>query len=181
MGQLKQLLLLGDKPIIRHCLNSLIVASIEDIVVVLGPRRNEILDSIKDIPVKIVFNKNSESEMAESIRIGFRAIAQSSSGIMVSLSDHPLVTADTVKKLIHCHFETPDKILIPLYKGRRGHPSLFPRVIIEEVFAGLYLREIIHKNHRRIRFLDVDDEGVILDIDTSEDYKKILDKVMIRS
>jgi CTP:molybdopterin cytidylyltransferase MocA len=177
MGQLKQLLPLGDKPIIRYCLDSLIAAGIEDLVVVLGPRGNEILDTVKDIPVKIVFNKNPKSEMAESVRIGFRTIAESSSGVLVSLSDHPLVKADTLKKLVHCHLETPDRIVIPLYKGQRGHPSLFPKIIIEEVFAGFNLRDIIHKDPNRIRFLDVEDEGVILDMDTREDYKKILDKV----
>ncbi|HYA11483.1 MAG TPA: nucleotidyltransferase family protein [Thermodesulfovibrionales bacterium] len=173
MGQLKQLLPLGDKPIIRYCLDSLIDAGIEDLVVVLGPRGNEILDTIKDLPVKIVFNKNPESEMAESVRIGLRTIAESSSGVLVSLSDHPLVKADTFKKIVHCHFETPDKILIPLYEGQRGHPSLFPKIIIEEVFAGLNLRDIIHNDPNRIRLLEVKDEGIVLDIDTREDYDKI--------
>lgn len=177
MGRLKQLLPLDGKPIIRHCLDNLIAAGIKNIVVVLGHREDEILDTIKEIPLQIVFNRNSESEMAESVRIGLRAIAQSSSGIIVSLSDHPLVTADTFKKLVHCHLETPDKILIPLYRGLRGHPTLFPRHIIEGIFDGCTLRDIVNKELNRIRLLDVQDEGVILDIDTKEDYERILKKI----
>ncbi len=118
--------------------------------------------------------------MAESVRIGLRTIAESSSGVLVSLSDHPFVKADTLKKLVHCHLETPDRIVIPLYKGQRGHPSLFPKIIIEEVFAGLNLRDIIHKDPNRIRFLDVEDEGVILDMDTREDYERIRKKIGMR-
>ncbi len=64
-------------------------------VVVLGQGGSEILDSMKDLPVQIVFNENPESEMAESVRIGLRALTDSSSGVLVHLSDHPLVSVAT--------------------------------------------------------------------------------------
>jgi len=177
MGQLKQLLPIHDKPIIRHCLDNLIAAGIQNIIVVLGPQAHELVDTIRDIPLQIVFNKDPKSEMAESVKIGLRAVNDSSSGVIVSLSDHPLVTVATLKKLVHCYLETPDKIIIPLYKGKRGHPTIFPRHIIEEIFEGCTLRDIIKKDLVRLRFLDVQDEGVILDIDTKEDYERIRRKI----
>jgi len=177
MGQLKQLLPLHDKPIIRHCLDNLITSGIENIVAVLGYRGDEVLAVIQEMPVQIVLNKNQESEMAESVRIGLRAIAEKSSGVLVCLSDHPLVSIDTLKSLMQCFREAPDKIIIPLYKGKRGHPTLFPRHAIEEIFNGGTLRDIIDKNRSRLRFLDVQDEGVILDMDTKEDYDKVLKKI----
>src|SRR4030043_1300091 len=177
MGQLKQLLPLHDKPIIRYCLDNLITSGIENIVAVLGYRGDEVLAVIQEMPVQIVLNKNQESEMAESVRIGLRAIAEKSSGVLVCLSDHPLVSIDTLKSLMQCFREAPDKIIIPLYKGKRGHPSLFPNPVIDEVFVGLNLRDIINRDSSRIRILDVDDEGVILDMDTREDYEKILKKI----
>jgi len=177
MGQPKQLLPLHDKPIIRHCLDNLITSGIENIVAVLGNRGDEVLAVIQEMPVKIVLNKNQESEMAESVRIGLRAISENSSGVLICLSDHPLVSVDTLKILMQCFLETPDKIIIPLYKGKRGHPTLFPRNVIEEIFEGGTLRDIIDKNRSRLRFLDVQDEGVILDMDTKEDYERILKKI----
>ena len=180
MGQPKQLLPLGNKPVIRHCLDNLVAAGIKNVVVVLGQGGSEILDSMKDLPVQIVFNENSDSEMAESVRIGLRALTQSSSGVLVHLSDHPLVSTGTLKSIVQCHLETPDKIIIPLYKGKKGHPSFFPKPVIDEVFVGLNLRDIINKDSSRIRFLDVDDEGVILDMDTKEDYERILKKMGMR-
>jgi molybdenum cofactor cytidylyltransferase len=176
MGQLKQLLPIHDKPIIRHCLDNLIAAGIQNIIVVLCPQAHEVVNTIRDIPVQIVFNREPKSEMAESVRIGLHAIDDSSSGVIVSLSDHPLVTIATLKRLVHCYLETPDKIIIPLYKGKRGHPTIFPRHIIEKISEGGTLRDIINRDHARLRFLDVQDEGVILDIDTKEDYKRILKK-----
>lgn len=180
MGQPKQLLPLGNKTVIRHCFDNLVAAGIKNVVVVIGRGGSEILDSMKDLPVKIVFNENPESEMAESVRIGLRALTQSSSGVLIHLSDHPLVSVRTLKRLSQCYFETSDKILIPLYKGKRGHPSLFPKPIISEVFVGLNLRDIINRDSDRIKLLDVDDEGVILDMDTKDDYDEILKKIGAR-
>jgi CTP:molybdopterin cytidylyltransferase MocA len=177
MEQLKQLLPLHDKPIIRHCLDNLITSGIENIVAVLGYRGDEVLAAIQEMPVQIVLNENQESEMAESVRIGLRAIAEKSSGVLVCLSDHPLVSVDTLKSLMQCFVETPDKIIIPLYKGKRGHPTLFPRNVIEEIFEAGTLRDIIDKNRTMLRFLNVQDEGVILDMDTKEDYERIRKKI----
>jgi CTP:molybdopterin cytidylyltransferase MocA len=180
MGQPKQLLPLGNKTVIRHCFDNLVAAGIKNVVVVICRGGSEILDSMKDLPVKVVFNENPESEMAESVRIGLRTLTDSSSGILVHLSDHPLVSTGTLKSIVQCHLETPDKIIIPLYKGKKGHPSLFPKPVIDEVFVGLTLREIINRDSSRIKFLDVDDEGVILDMDTKEDYERILKKMGTR-
>ena len=176
MGQLKQLLPLGSKPIIRHCLDNLAVAGIRNTVIVLGQNGSKILDSVKELPVQVVFNKTPDSEMAESVRIGLHTLHGSSTGVLVHLSDHPLVSVETLKSLVQCHVETPDRIIIPLYKGRRGHPPLFPKPVIDEVFDGLNLRDIINKDSSRIRFLNVDDEGVVLDIDTKEDYERICER-----
>jgi molybdenum cofactor cytidylyltransferase len=176
MGQLKQLLPLGSKSIIRHCLDNLAAAGIENIVVVIGHNGSGILDSIKEVPVRVVFNKTPDSEMAESVRIGLRALNEFPSGVLVHLSDHPLVSVETLKSLVQCHVESPDRIIIPLYKERRGHPPLFPKPVVEEVFDGLNLRDIVDKDLNRIRFQNVDDEGVVLDIDTPEDYKRIWER-----
>jgi molybdenum cofactor cytidylyltransferase len=176
MGQPKQLLPLRNKPIIRHCLDNLIAAGIKDIVVVLGPRGDEMLDSVKEIPIQIVFNRNPESEMAESVRIGLRAVTENSSGVLVCLSDHPLISIETLENLMQCFLETPDKIIIPIYKKKRGHPTLFPINVIKEIFEQNTLRDIIQIDKSRLRFLDVQDEGVILDMDTKEDYERIRKK-----
>jgi molybdenum cofactor cytidylyltransferase len=177
MGRLKQLLPLGSKLIIRHCLDNLAVAGIKNTVVVLGQNGAEILDCVKELPVKVVFNKTPESEMAESVRIGLRALHEPSSGVLVHLSDHPLVSVETLKSLVQCHIESPDRIIIPLHKGRKGHPTLFPKPVIEEVFEGLNLRDIVNRDSSRARFLNVVDEGVVLDMDTEEDYQRILKKM----
>lgn len=123
--------------------------------------------------MKIVFNEAPESEMAESVRIGLRVIDDSSTGVLICLSDHPLVLPETLRVLIDSHSGDPGKIIIPMYTGKRGHPSLFPIHAIKEIFEGLNLRDVINKTPGRIKNINVEDEGILLDMDTIEDYKKI--------
>jgi molybdenum cofactor cytidylyltransferase len=181
MGRIKQLLPLGNKPVISHCLDTLIASEINDIVVVLGQHRAEILRSLGALPhqVKIAYNDIPGSEMAESVRIGLGILKASSSGVLVCLSDHPMVSRETFKTLIGVHGKDPDKIIIPLYRGARGHPTLFPARVIREVLTGHTLREITSSHPEKVRYQEVEDEGVILDLDTVEDYRKLSEKMVI--
>jgi len=173
MGRIKQLLPLGDKPVIRYCLESILASGITDIIVVLGPHGSQIADAMRGLPVTIRYNHYPGSEMAESVRIGLKAIDPSSTGVLICLSDHPLVSAETLKSLISGHAEDPDKIIVPLYNGRRGHPSLFSRHLAEEIYSGLTLRDILKRGPNRVKCIHVADEGVVLDMDTIEDYEQI--------
>jgi len=173
MGKLKQLLPLGDKPVIMHCLDTVIESGITDIVVVLNPGGKEIEEAIRHLPLTIVFNNNPSSEMAESVRIGLQSVRYDSSGILMYLSDQPLISKNTLKILITWHEKEPDKILIPLYGNKRGHPGLFPKQCADEVFQGFTLREIVHKDNGRIQLVEVQDEGILYDMDTEDDYKII--------
>jgi len=173
MGKLKQLLPLGGKPVIMHCLDTIIESGITDIVVVLNPVGKEIEGAVRHLPLTIVFNNNPSSEMAESVRIGLKSVHDESSGILICLSDYPLITSDTLKILVTWHEKEPDKIIIPVYRNKKGHPTLFPKQFGEEISHGFTLREIVHKDKRRIQFVEVQDEGILYDMDTEDDYKII--------
>ncbi len=180
MGQSKQLLPLDGKPLIRHCIDSIIATDIDEIVVVLGRNSEKLLKTLQGLPVKAVFNEDLGSEMANSVRIGLRAVNPFTSGILVSLSDHPLISEETLKNLLRLHYEAPAKIIIPAYKGKRGHPTLFPRHVVDEIFKGGTLKDLVNRNPERVRTVEVIDEGVIIDIDTREDYERVLGKLVTR-
>ncbi len=174
MGRTKQLLLLGDKPVIRHCIDSLMEAGISEITVVVNACRNGLAEHLRGLPVTVAVNDNADSDMAESVRTGIKRLRNSSSAVLICLSDHPLVAPETIKTLVYEHRTFPDAVIVPEYHGRRGHPSLFPRHILDEIFSGLTLRDIVKKDPARVRIVPVQDEGVVLDMDTPEDYATIL-------
>ena len=180
MGQSKQLLPLEGKPVIRHCIDCIIAADIDEIIVVLGRDSEELLKTLHGLPVKAVLNEELGSEMATSVRIGLREVNPYASGVLVSLSDHPLISKETLKNLLRIHHEAPAKIIIPVYKERRGHPTLFPRHVIDEIFKGGTLKDLINRNPERVRTVEVIDEGVIIDMDTREDYERVLGKLAAR-
>jgi molybdenum cofactor cytidylyltransferase len=174
MGQPKQLLPLGNKTVIRHCVDNIISALVRRIVVVVRPDAEGTAESLSGLPVSIVVNDDRGSDMAGSVRIGLAALDQPCTAVLVCLADHPLASAETIMSLMRAHRESPDKIIIPSYNGKRGHPSLFPSTILQEIFTGNTLRDIVRQDEKRVRVIDVPDEGVILDMDTPEDYQRVL-------
>ena len=178
MGTPKQLLPLGDKLVIRHCVDHIAAAGIAETVVVIGEEDSESAAALFGLPVGIVVNDLPESEMADSARLGLCELGGFSSGVFVCLVDHPLATAETMAAMICSHRQHPGKIIIPRYRGKRGHPTLFPALVLKELFGGrTTLRDIVNRDPARILFLDVPDEGVALDMDTPEDYRKALDRM----
>jgi molybdenum cofactor cytidylyltransferase len=174
MGQIKQLLKLGDKTVIRRCVDALEDGGVNEIVVVIGGCRGGLAPHLRGLPVSIAVNETPYSDMAESVRTGMKQLHYDDSSVLVCLSDHPLVSGETVRSILREHRAFPDKIIVPEYGGRRGHPSLFPRNVLEEIFTGVTLRDIVRKDPSRVRPVAVGDEGVVLDMDTRQDYEMIL-------
>jgi molybdenum cofactor cytidylyltransferase len=177
MGRLKQLLSLGNKTVIRRCVDTILLSGVRDIIVVAAVGAEEMIDVLKDLPVKLARNPYPESDMAESVRTGLCEVNAGSSGILVCLSDHPLAKAETLLTLIQIHREDPEKVIVPMFNGRRGHPTLFPRPVILEIRDAPTLRHIVCKIPERTRVVEVPDEGVAFDIDTPEDYRCAMEKL----
>jgi molybdenum cofactor cytidylyltransferase len=177
MGRLKQLLPLNDRPVIRHCLDSILLSGLWDVVTVVRPGSEDILKAVSGFTRKVAFNERPESGMAGSVKAGIKMIDPASTGVLICLSDHPLVRTDTYRALSAAHFETPRHIIVPVYRGRKGHPPLFPADTVREIYAGLTLSEIVRKDDKRVRYVPVPDEGVVLDMDTQEDYSIIMIKM----
>ena len=76
--------------------------------------------------------------------------------------------------------ENPDQIIIPEYKGRRGHPVYIGKEFFEQFLnagAKQTARDIIYRNITFVEYLEVDDSGILVDIDFPEDLKLLrLDK-----
>jgi CTP:molybdopterin cytidylyltransferase MocA len=175
MGQTKQLLQLGEKPVIRHCIDALLTARVPEIVVVVKAENNGIVDALRGLPLIVSVNAAPGSDMTGSVRIGLKAVGPAASGVLICLSDHPLVRPETIEALIAEHVSVPDKIIIPCYDGRRGHPSLFPRDTLRDLPAGSTLRDIIRQEPHRVVTIDTGDHGVVLDMDTPEEFHHIVE------
>ncbi len=142
-------------------------------VVVAGTHNWErIRDAIKEFGVKPVLNHHIDGDMASSVRAGLAAVPSGTRAILAYPCDHPLVTPGTLAAMDKRSMEQPGSIVIPTYEGRRGHPVLFPRVILEEIKRVPTLRHVVSRHPDEIILLETNDEGTVLDIDTWEDFKR---------
>jgi molybdenum cofactor cytidylyltransferase len=181
MGCCKQMLPLGDRPVIARCLASIFCGGVEEVIVVVGTQHEPVLAAISAFPVTVVRNLEEESEMAASIRVGMEALPGSVTGVIVVLTDHPLVAPDTYRALLRAHREEPQKIVVPVHGGRRGHPTLFPVAVLRELERSGTLRDLVRRDQGRLLLREVQDGGVLADMDTPEDYRRISAMLPTRS
>jgi CTP:molybdopterin cytidylyltransferase MocA len=175
MGTCKQLLPVGDRTAVARCLETIVAAGLEDIIVVVGAGSEEVVELVRPFPVTVVRNRSPDSDMAQSVRTGLAAVADSATGVCVALADHPLVRPETYRTLLQCHAREPGGIHIPVHGERRGHPTLFPRPVLEEIAILPTLRDVLALHFGRVRTTAVPDPGVVLDMDTPEEYCQILE------
>jgi molybdenum cofactor cytidylyltransferase len=173
MGTCKQLLPLGGKTVIAHCLESLLAGGAEEVVVVVGPQGDAVAEEVKDYPLTVVRIAIPHGDMAASALSGLDALSPGMSGALIALCDYPLVAPPTLRLLAAHHAEQPDSIIIPMHEGRKGHPALFPRHVLDELDRSHTLRDLVRASPDRVRLVEVYDPGVLLDMDTPDEYLKV--------
>jgi len=170
-GRLKQLLPYGDRTAVRRCVETVRESGVERIVAVIAPRE-DLRAAFAGLPVRLVENPDAESDMRTSVQLGLRALGEETVAVLICLADHPLVRTATIRALAAEHAAHPAAILAPSFHGRRGHPVLFPREALDGIAAGLTLREARDRWPGGMRQVDVEDEGVVIDVDTPEEYER---------
>ena len=177
MGKPKQLMPFGQSTILAQAIDNLAGSAVDEIIVVLGYRAEEITKTITTKPVKIAINPNYREGMSTAITAGLNLVAGQSQAVMLALGDQPLVDSQTINRLIGQFYNHDKGIVIPTYQGKRGHPVIFaikykPELL--ELKGDIGAREII-KNHADDTLeVAVDSEGIISDIDTRSDYQSQL-------
>lgn len=169
VGDFKPGLDLCGKTILQRCIES-ISDICENIIVVSGHQFDTIIEMVSDLPkVKVVKNEHVELGMFYSVKTGIKAVR--ADRFFVIPGDQPVVKSETFETLIGYNMD----IIIPRYKGKKGHPVLFNSGCISEILAmpdTEILRNYIHSKEE-IKIVDVDDPGIGLDVDTPEDYETI--------
>jgi len=173
MGTCKQLLQLEGKTVLARCLETLLHGGIAEIVVVVAPSGDEVPGAAACYPVRVVRNAQPDGDMAASICTGRAALPATVTGVVVALCDYPLVRAETIARLAEAHRQAPGHIIVPCHDGHRGHPPLLPRRLLDALEMPLTLRDLLQDNKELVQHLELPDDGVLIDMDTPEDYHRI--------
>lgn len=175
MGCFKPAVLIGDKPAIAHCIDTFLDAGVKDIIVVLGSNK-ELLTGILDrySDVRPIYNEDYMEGMFTSVKVGARALTADRRGFFITPADIPLFSVTTVKALMENFKDSPMSVLSPSHSMRAGHPTLCSMDVAKRVLACEYdsLRAVFSDCDRS--FLNVDDNGILLDMDTPEDHLRLI-------
>ena len=178
MGKEKVLLPLGASSSLERVLSTLHECGIEEPVVVLREDLPEAITRARRLGGRVILNPHPEEEMLVSIRLGITELPAGVTAFFVWPVDHPTVTAATVETL--AGQADPGRAVLPVFRGRRGHPALIGKDLLPEIAriaANRGLRELWRARPEVLRELDVEDPGVLLDLDTPEDYEEALRRI----
>ena len=182
MGQPKQLLPFGDKTMLGCVLDAFQSPRVDETIVVLGHKADEIAAKIisqaeTPVPLKIVRNPRYQSGMFTSVQAGLQALPKQAALVLLALCDQPRLQRATVEKLIGQFENEHPQILIPVFDGRQGHPLLFRAEYAKEILAmdeSLTLKHFLASHAEEIVRLSTTDEGVLIDIDDRPTYEREL-------
>ena len=147
------------------------------VVVVVGHDAARIRTGVKN-SARVVFTENTDYQLGQfsSMQCGLRAIPESIDGVLFTLVDHPAVRPSTVQALL----DDPGLLAIPSFQGRRGHPIYLHRNLISEFLAlpaDSQAKLVVNRHLADIRYAEVDDPGILSDIDDPAAYRRLLETV----
>lgn len=181
MGRPKALLPIGSRgeTFFDRVTRTLIDAGIEDVVVVVGADGIAIRAGVRPrTGVRIVDNPDYEQGQLTSLLAGLRAIdASHARAALVTLIDVPLVSAATVRTLLAAQREHDAPVVRPVSNGRHGHPVIFGRALFQELHnadPAHGAKPVVRAHAAEMIEVTIDDEGAFADIDTREDYERII-------
>jgi molybdenum cofactor cytidylyltransferase len=147
-------------------------------VVVLGHQAETVRAGLsRAAQAAFVVNENYLDGQLSSLECGLREIPAAASGVLFTPVDHPAVREATIAALAARFARGDCPLVIPRFQGRRGHPVCCARALIPEFLAlpkDSQARAVIHRHAAESCYLDVDDPGVLVDVDDPETYHNLL-------
>lgn len=175
LGQPKQLLPWRGQPVICHVAQTALSASLDPVVVVTGAVDDLIQKALAGLAVQVVHNPAWAEGQSASVRCGLQALPDAAGAVVILLADQPQVPVTLVGKLVEIYRSQPVEIVAPQVQDRRANPVLFDRSVFSDLLAlqgDTGGRAVF--SHHTVTWLPWLDDSLLLDIDTWEDYQRLL-------
>jgi molybdenum cofactor cytidylyltransferase len=185
MGSPKALLPDGSgRLFITRILHTFAAAGLTDVTIVTGALHARIVEAIAaDVPrrtlVRFARNPDPSRGQLSSMLTGLDAAdAPDVHAVLVTLADVPFVRPATVRLVLEKFQDTRATIVRPVRGEQHGHPVLFARTLFCELRSAdpaIGAKGVVRAHAAEILNLDVDDQGALLDVDTRDEYERVLD------
>lgn len=170
-GPNKLLQLYRGEPLVAHALKAAAGVNVVDRIVVTGRDALEIEAIASRFDFRPIHNSGFERGLGSSIAVGAAAMTSRLAGFFIALGDMPDVRASDYLALANAF--RPGAIIVPVYRGARGHPVLFCASYQAEL-AGLTgdagAKRVILAHARAVEEIETGNPGVLRDLDVAEDF-----------
>lgn len=150
------------------------------VVVVLGHHAEAIRGGAKRAAqVQFALNQDPERGQLSSLQCGLKAVPEDCAAVMFTPVDYPRIRPSTVGALAEALHRSGEEVtvIVPVHGGKRGHPVCVRRTLIREFLElpdGAMARDVIHRHGGNTLYVEVDDPGILHDIDDPETYRRQL-------
>jgi molybdenum cofactor cytidylyltransferase len=176
MGSPKPLLSINGTSFLAHIVAAVRKSKLSELRIVLGYEAEKVLKSMPDLASEVIVNPDYERGQLSSIIRAIQVLEASAiDGIMLFLVDHPFVNPELLDLLIQEFSQQEFPIVIPTFRGRRGHPMIFGRQLFPELVSAPCDQgavAVVRSHQQEILHVSVQEEGVLIDIDTPEAYRQ---------
>jgi molybdenum cofactor cytidylyltransferase len=183
MGTAKLALPLGERTILEYVVQALRQADIAEVLVVLGPHVAELARPAIASGAQALVLQRETAHMRETIEQGLTWLAQHHQPaphdwLLLVPADHPTLEAQVIRRLAAARADhTGAMIFVPTYAGRRGHPLLVAWSHVPAIRAlppDEGLNAYVRRQAAATREVPIDTPEVLRDLDTPEDYQRLL-------
>lgn len=177
MGWFKPKLPMGDGCTLERVVKTFRDGGADALIVVTGHRAADLQPVLAPLPVAAAHNPDYPRGMFSSVQTGLRALPAAAGAFFIHPVDIPLVRPQTLQRLAAAFAASTPAVLYPTFEGRRGHPTLIRRDLVPNILAWHGeggLQAFLEGYAADSLELCVADEAILLDMDTEEDYRRLL-------
>lgn len=177
MNRTKQLLPFRGQTMLECVVDSALASSLHRIVVVLGHESELLVPLLVNRDVTVSHNRHYDKGQSSSIKTGLHSLTEEADAALFLLGDQPLVTPEIINLILAACEASPSPIVLPVFNEKRGNPALFSRetfprlATLKEDYGA---RPLFEEYANRILKVPVSDPAIHFDVDTEEDYRKLL-------
>lgn len=178
MEESKPLLRVGAMTFLERAATSLRVAGCRRTWVVVNANDEATANLARSLDLNVVINADPGSEPVDSLRLVIDRLPADTAAVVVLPVDLPLIAEDTITAVVRSFRENAGPLTLPFHNGVAGHPILIGRDLFDDVLTRQFeegLRSLIMESARTLHEVKVVDPGILIDIDTPDDYWRFIE------
>jgi molybdenum cofactor cytidylyltransferase len=179
METLKPLLPVGGSPLLERTIARFLQAGFGDVRVVVGHRAEEVIPIVNRLGARPIVNENYPSGMYSSVMAGVQTLGKNDDAFFLLPGDCLLKRPETLAEMALVFLRKQAGILHPTVGGRRGHPPLISARYKTAILSGEPpggLKALLADHEDDAVECEVDDEGVLIDLDTPQEYRRLRER-----